>query len=283
MDTEQAQDTFLSHLIELRNRLLWSLIAVGIVFVCLVPWAKDIYHVISQPMLAQLPKGGRMIATEITSPFFIPFKVTFLTAVLITLPFLLYQAWAFVAPGLYSHEKRLVAPLIFSSTLLFAAGMAFAYFFVFPTVFRVMLAFTPEGVEWMPDIGTYLSFRDEHVHRIRRHVPGTGGGDHPGTNGRGDGRQAQGDTPYVIVGAFVVAAVVTPPDVTSQVLLAFRSACSMRSASVASITASAERKPNRAQRRNKRRLLFLFFSARRGLGRLPTVTFTSAVSRCGSA
>jgi len=89
MDTEQAQDTFLSHLIELRNRLLWSLIAVGIVFVCLVPWAKDIYHVISQPMLAQLPKGGRMIATEITSPFFIPFKVTFLTAVLITLPFLL--------------------------------------------------------------------------------------------------------------------------------------------------------------------------------------------------
>jgi sec-independent protein translocase protein TatC len=221
MDTEQAQDTFLSHLIELRNRLLWSLIAVGIVFICLVPWAKDIYHVISQPMLAQLPKGGRMIATEITSPFFIPFKVTFLTAVLITLPFLLYQAWAFVAPGLYAHEKRLVAPLIFSSTLLFAAGMAFAYFFVFPTVFRVMLAFTPEGVEWMPDIGTYLSFVMNMfiafgvtfqvpvvvIILVRMGVVTVA--------------KLKEIRPYVIVGAFVVAAVVTPPDVTSQVLLAF--------------------------------------------------------------
>ena len=221
MDTEQAQDTFLSHLIELRNRLLWSLIAVGIVFVCLVPWAKDIYHVISQPMLAQLPKGGRMIATEITSPFFIPFKVTFLTAVLITLPFLLYQAWAFVAPGLYAHEKRLVAPLIFSSTLLFAAGMAFAYFFVFPTVFHVMLAFTPEGVEWMPDIGTYLSFVMNMfiafgvtfqvpvvvIILVRMGVVTVA--------------KLKEIRPYVIVGAFVVAAVVTPPDVTSQVLLAF--------------------------------------------------------------
>jgi sec-independent protein translocase protein TatC len=221
MDTEQAQDTFLSHLIELRNRLLWALIAVGIVFLCLVPWAKDIYHVISQPMLAQLPKGGRMIATEITSPFFIPFKVTFLTAVLITLPFLLYQAWAFVAPGLYAHEKRLVAPLIVASTLLFACGMAFAYFLVFPTVFRVMLAFTPEGVEWMPDIGTYLSFVMNMfiafgvtfqvpvavIILVRMGVVTVA--------------KLKEVRPYVIVGAFVVAAVVTPPDVTSQVLLAF--------------------------------------------------------------
>jgi len=221
MDTEQAQDTFLSHLIELRNRLLWSLIAVGIVFLCLVPWAKDIYHIISQPMLAQLPKGGRMIATEITSPFFIPFKVTFLTAVLITLPFLLYQAWAFVAPGLYSHEKRLVAPLIMASTFLFACGMAFAYFLVFPTVFRVMLAFTPEGVEWMPDIGTYLSFVMNMflafgvtfqvpvvvIILVRMGVVTVA--------------KLKEIRPYVIVGAFVVAAVVTPPDVTSQLLLAF--------------------------------------------------------------
>jgi sec-independent protein translocase protein TatC len=221
MDTEQGQDTFLSHLIELRNRLLWSSIAVGIVFLCLVPWAKDIYHVISEPMLAQLPKGGRMIATEITSPFFIPFKVTFLTAVLITLPFLLYQAWAFVAPGLYAHEKRLVAPLIFASTLLFACGMAFAYFLVFPTVFRVMLAFTPAGVEWMPDIGTYLSFVMNMfiafgvtfqvpvvvIILVRMGVVSVA--------------KLKEIRPYVIVGAFVVAAVVTPPDVTSQVLLAF--------------------------------------------------------------
>src|SRR5690349_71863 len=221
MDTEQAQDTFLSHLIELRARLQWSLIAVGIVFVCLVPWAKDIYHVISQPMLAQLPKGGRMIATEITSPFFIPFKVTFLTAVLFTLPFLLYQAWAFVAPGLYSHEKRLVAPLIIASTVLFACGMAFAYFLVFPTVFRVMQTFTPEGVEWMPDIGTYLSFVMNMfiafgvtfqvpvvvIILVRMGVVTV--------------TKLREIRPYVIVGAFVVAAVVTPPDVTSQVLLAF--------------------------------------------------------------
>ena len=221
MDTEQAQDTFLSHLIELRNRLLWASIAVGIVFLCLVPWAKDIYHIISQPMLAQLPKGGRMIATEITSPFFIPFKVTFLTAVLITLPFLLYQAWAFVAPGLYAHEKRLVAPLIVASTFLFACGMAFAYFLVFPTVFRVMLAFTPAGVEWMPDIGTYLSFVMNMfiafgvtfqvpvvvIILVRMGVVTVA--------------KLKEVRPYVIVGAFVVAAVVTPPDVTSQVLLAF--------------------------------------------------------------
>jgi hypothetical protein len=111
-ENEPGHETFLSHLIELRNRLLWSVLAVGIVFLCLVPWAKDIYHIISAPMLAQLPQGGRMIATEITSPFFIPFKVTFLTAVVIALPVLLYQAWAFVAPGLYVHEKRLVLPLI---------------------------------------------------------------------------------------------------------------------------------------------------------------------------
>ena len=240
-DTEQAQDTFLSHLIELRNRLMWSMIAVGIVFLCLVPWSKDIYHVISQPMLAQLPKGGRMIATEITSPFFIPFKVTFLTAVLITLPFLLYQAWAFVAPGLYAHEKRLVAPLIVSSTVLFAAGMAFAYFLVFPTVFRVMQAFTPEGVEWMPDIGTYLSFVMNMfiafgitfqvpvvvVILVRMGVVTVA--------------KLKEVRPYVIVGAFIVAAVVTPPDVTSQVLLAFP-ICLLYEAGILIATFTAKRR-----------------------------------------
>lgn len=221
IDSEPGQDTFLSHLIELRNRLMWSLIAVGIVFLCLVPWSKDIYHFISQPILAQLPKGGRMIATEVTSPFFIPFKVTFLSAVLLTLPFLLYQAWAFVAPGLYSHEKRLVAPLIFASTVLFASGMAFAYFLVFPTVFRVMQTFTPEGVEWMPDIGTYLSFVMNMflAFGVTFQVPVvviilT-------RMGVVTVAKLKEIRPYVIVGAFVVAAVVTPPDVTSQILLAF--------------------------------------------------------------
>jgi len=219
-ETEQGQESFLSHLVELRNRLVWSLIAVVVVFVCLVPWSKDIYHLLSEPMLAQLPKGGRMIATEITSPFFIPFKVTFLAAVVIALPILLYQTWAFVAPGLYAHEKRLVAPLVFASTLLFLCGMAFAYFLVFPTVFRVMQAFTPAGVEWMPDIGTYLSFVTNMflafgvtfevpivvILLVRMGVVSV--------------KKLREIRPYVIVCAFIVAAVVTPPDVTSQVLLA---------------------------------------------------------------
>jgi len=219
-DSEQGQESFLSHLVELRNRLVWSLIAVVVVFVCLVPWAKDIYHLLSEPMLAQLPKGGRMIATEITSPFFIPFKVTFLAAVVIALPILLYQTWAFVAPGLYAHEKRLVAPLVIASTLLFLCGMAFAYFLVFPTVFRVMQAFTPAGVEWMPDIGTYLSFVTNMflafgvtfevpivvILLVRMGVVSV--------------KKLREIRPYVIVCAFIVAAVVTPPDVTSQVLLA---------------------------------------------------------------
>jgi sec-independent protein translocase protein TatC len=219
-ESEQGQESFLSHLVELRNRLVWSLIAVVVVFVCLVPWAKDIYHLLSEPMLAQLPKGGRMIATEITSPFFIPFKVTFLAAVVVALPVLLYQTWAFVAPGLYAHEKRLVAPLVIASSLLFLCGMAFAYFLVFPTVFRVMQAFTPAGVEWMPDIGTYLSFVINMflafgvtfevpivvILLVRMGVVSV--------------QKLREIRPYVIVCAFIVAAIVTPPDVTSQVLLA---------------------------------------------------------------
>jgi len=219
-EQEAGQETFLSHLIELRNRLLWSVIAVVVAFVCLAPWAKDIYHLVSQPMLAQLPKGGRMIATGVTTPFFIPFKITFLAAVLVSLPFLLYQVWAFVAPGLYAHEKRLVAPLVIASTVLFALGMAFAYFFVFPVVFRVMRTFTPEGVDWMPDIGTYLSFVVNMfiafgvafevpivvILLVRMGVVSVA--------------KLKEMRPYVIVGAFVIAAVVTPPDVTSQLLLA---------------------------------------------------------------
>jgi len=219
-ESAQEEQGFLSHLVELRNRLLWSIIAVLVVFVALVPWAKDIYHLLSEPMLAQLPKGGHMIATEITSPFFIPFKVTFLAAVIVALPFVLYQAWAFVAPGLYVHEKRLVVPLVVASTVLFLCGMAFAYFLVFPTVFRVMQAFTPSGVEWMPDIGTYLGFVINMflafgvtfevpivvVLLVRMGVVSV--------------EKLRHVRPYVIVCAFIVAAIVTPPDVTSQILLA---------------------------------------------------------------
>lgn len=210
----------MSHLIELRDRVMRALIAVGLVFLSLAYWAKNIYQFVSAPILAQLPAGGKMIATEITSPFFIPFKVTFFAAFVIALPYVLYQIWAFVAPGLYSHEKKLIAPLIVVSTVLFLCGMAFAYFLVFPTVFEMMQKFTPEGVSWMPDIGTYLSFVLGMFFAfgitfevpvvvfvlVRMGIVSVA--------------KLKEIRPYVIVGAFVVAAVVTPPDVTSQLLLA---------------------------------------------------------------
>ncbi|MFN0039889.1 MAG: twin-arginine translocase subunit TatC [Burkholderiales bacterium] len=213
-------DSFMSHLIELRDRVMRALIAIGLVFLILAFWAKDIYQFVSAPILAQLPAGGKMIATEITSPFFIPFKVTFFAAFVIALPYVLYQIWAFVAPGLYSHEKKLIAPLIVVSTVLFLCGMAFAYFLVFPTVFEMMQKFTPEGVSWMPDIGTYLSFVLGMFFAfgitfevpvvvfvlVRMGIVSVA--------------KLKEIRPYVIVGAFIVAAVVTPPDVTSQLLLA---------------------------------------------------------------
>ncbi|MEQ1879815.1 MAG: twin-arginine translocase subunit TatC [Burkholderiales bacterium] len=213
-------DSFMSHLIELRNRLVRALIVVGAAFLILVYWAKDIYHIISAPMLAQLPEGVKMIATEITSPFFIPFKVTFLAAFVLALPYVLYQVWAFVAPGLYVHEKKFVGPLIVISTLLFLLGMAFAYFLVFPTVFEVMQAFTPEGVNWMPDIGTYLTFVLNMflAFGVTFEVPVVVF--LLVKMGIVSVAKLKEVRPYVVVGAFVVAAVVTPPDVTSQLLLA---------------------------------------------------------------
>ncbi|MGH8712035.1 MAG: twin-arginine translocase subunit TatC, partial [Burkholderiales bacterium] len=153
-----AQDTFISHLIELRDRLLRSILALMLVFLCLFPWAGDIYALIAKPMLKALPQGGQMIATEVTTPFFVPMKVTLMAAFVIALPFILYQLWAFVAPGLYANEKRLVGPLIIASTLLFLCGMAFAYFLVFPVVFGFIIGIAPQGVAVMTDIGKYLDF-----------------------------------------------------------------------------------------------------------------------------
>ena len=157
-ENEQGSENFLSHLVELRDRLLRAIIALGVAFLCLFPFSKNLYAYLAKPMLAQLPAGVAMIATEVTSPFFIPVKVTLLAAVVLALPVILYQVWAFVAPGLYAHEKKLVAPLVVASTVLFILGMAFAYFFVFPVVFGVMKTFTPEGVSWMPDIAAYFGF-----------------------------------------------------------------------------------------------------------------------------
>lgn len=218
--TTDASDTFISHLVELRNRLLKASAAVLVVFLCLMPWAGTIYDVLAQPMMAALPAGSKMIATGVITPFLIPVKVTMLVAFIIALPVVLYQAWAFVAPGLYAHEKRLVAPLVVSSSILFVIGVAFCYFFVFGVVFKFVNDFAPKSVSVAPDIDSYFSFvltmfiafgvtfevpiivivlvrmglvTVEKLKEIR---------------------------PYVIVGAFVIAAIVTPPDIMSQLLLA---------------------------------------------------------------
>ena len=219
-DNEQGQESFLSHLIELRDRLLRAIVALLVAFLALVPFAKQIYAWLAQPMLAQLPAGVAMIATEVTSPFFIPIKVTLLAAVVVALPVILYQLWAFVAPGLYAHEKKLVGPLVVASTVLFLLGMAFCYFLVFPVVFGVMKTSTPEGVAWMPDIGAYFGFVVNMflAFGITFEVPiAVILCVKVGFVTVAKLREIR---PYVIVGAFIVAAVVTPPDVMSQLLLA---------------------------------------------------------------
>jgi sec-independent protein translocase protein TatC len=222
-DTSEKKSTtelFVAHLIELRTRLLHSVVALLLVFIALFPWAANLYTWLAQPLLSKLPKGAQMIATDVTTPFFVPLKVAMMAAFLIALPYILYQIWRFVAPGLYAHEKRLVWPLIITSTVLFFCGMSFAYFIVFPVVFGFITASAPQGVAVMTDIDKYLSFvlgmfmafgitfqvpvvvvllvrmglvTVEKLRDVRR---------------------------YVIVGAFVVGAIFTPPDVVSQFMLA---------------------------------------------------------------
>ena len=210
----------LAHLIELRTRLVRALIGLGLMFLGLFHWSGDIYHLLAKPLMQVLPSGAHMIATDVTTPFFVPMKVTMMVAFVLALPNTLYQIWAFVAPGLYAHEKRLIVPLIISSVLLFITGMAFAYFLVFPVVFGFMSSVTPEGVSMMTDIDNYLSFvlgmfiafgitfevPVVVVLLVRFGIV--------------DIAKLKEARPYVIVGAFIVAAVVTPPDVLSQVMLA---------------------------------------------------------------
>ncbi len=214
------EDTFISHLIELRDRLLRAVVAVVVVFVCLMPWAGDIYDILAHPMMQALPEGTRMIATGVVTPFFVPMKVTLLVAFVIALPFVLYQAWCFIAPGLYAHEKRLGLPLVVGSTILFLAGMAFCYFFVFGTVFKFIAQFSPKSITPAPDIEQYLAFVMSMflAFGITFEVPVfvivlT-------KMGIVDVAKLKEARPYVIVGAFVIAAVVTPPDVVSQLMLA---------------------------------------------------------------
>jgi sec-independent protein translocase protein TatC len=213
-------ETFISHLVELRDRLLRSILAVLVVFVCLFPWAKDLYALLAQPLLAALPEGGQMIATDVVGVFLVPMKVALLVAFVIALPYVLYQAWAFVAPGLYVYEKKLVLPLVIGSSVLFVVGMAFAYFLVFPVIFRFMAAVAPAGVAWMTDIEKYLSFVLTlfiafgvvfEVPIVVIVLVRTG---------LVSAAKLKEMRPYIIVGAFVVGAVFAPPDVVSQFMLA---------------------------------------------------------------
>ncbi|WP_147693303.1 twin-arginine translocase subunit TatC [Vogesella mureinivorans] len=214
------QQPLLAHLVELRNRLVRIAIVLLVALLAMVPWAGDVYHLFAKPLLDVLPQNSSMIATEVTAPFFVPLKVTMLVAFVATLPHTLYQVWAFIAPGLYNHEKKLVVPLIVSSVLLFMVGMAFAYFAVFPVVFGFMSAHTPEGVAMMTDIDKYLSFALGMfvAFGITFEVPVIV----VVLNRMGivTLKQLREGRSYVIVGAFVVAAVVTPPDVLSQVMMA---------------------------------------------------------------
>ncbi|KMQ81227.1 Twin-arginine translocation protein TatC [Candidatus Burkholderia pumila] len=218
---EPVEETFIWHLAELRDRIICAGAAVIVVFIGLVYWAPDIFRLLARPLMQNLPKDGKMIVTDVTGSFFVPMKVTMLVAFIIALPIVLYQIWAFVAPGLYQHEKELVAPLVFSSYALFLCGMAFAYFVVFPTIFRVMAHYNaPLGAEMTTDIDNYLSFvltmflcfgvtfEVPIVVVLLARM---------GVVTLAKLKQIR---PYVIVGAFVISAVVTPPDVFSQLILA---------------------------------------------------------------
>ncbi len=215
-----SEDTFISHLMELRDRLLRSLIAVGLVFLCLFPFASDLYDLLAYPMIQTLPAGSKMIATGVITPFLIPVKIAAMVAFLGVLPYVLYQAWAFVAPGLYSHEKKLVVPLVFASTVLFVLGIAFCYFFVFGIVFEFVNRIAPKSITVAPDIEQYLNFVLTMflAFGVTFEVPIVVV--LLARMGIVSLEQLRGSRPYFIVGAFVVAAVVTPPDVVSQLLLA---------------------------------------------------------------
>lgn len=209
-----------AHLTELRDRLLRALLAVLILFIGLFPFANDIYAFVSEPLRALLPPGASMIATEVASPFLTPFKLTLFTALFLAMPYVLYQAWSFIAPGMYRHEKRLAIPLLASSVLLFYAGAAFAYFIVFPLIFAFFTSVAPEGITIMTDINSYLNFvlKLFFAFGLAFEIPIVAvlliwsGITTPAA--------LASKRPYIIVGCFVVGMLLTPPDVFSQALLA---------------------------------------------------------------
>ena len=214
------QQPLISHLLELRNKLLKAIGSVLLVFIAIVYWANDIYHYIALPLMRSLPATGSMIATDVAAPFFAPFKLTLVLAFFIAIPYVLYQVWSFVAPGLYKHEKRLVVPLLASSTLLFYLGIAFAYYIVFPVVFGFFTSVVPEGVQVATDISSYLSFilKLFFAFGLAFEIPVAvvllcwAGVTTPD--------ELRQKRPYIVVGAFVVGMVLTPPDIISQTMLA---------------------------------------------------------------
>lgn len=219
-DTVNTEQGFLSHLIELRDRLLKMVLAVTVLFIGLFPFRDQIYAYLADPLSRFLPEGTEMIAYEVASPFLIPLKLALMLSVFLAIPVLLYQIWAFVAPGLYSHEKRLVGPLLASSTLLFYLGVAFAYFVVFPLVFKFFINVAPDGVQVSPDIARYLDFVITlfFAFGIAFEVP-------VATvllvvTGVTTPEKLVKMRPYVFVGAFIIGMFLTPPDVISQILLA---------------------------------------------------------------
>jgi len=214
------EQSFLSHLIELRQRLVRSAIVIVVIFLALSPFMRDIFTILSAPLMSVLPEGTKLIATGVITPFMVPLKLTLFVSFLIALPYVLYQAWAFIAPGLYLHERRLAAPIIASSVAMFALGMAYCYFIVFRLVFRFIASFAPTSVNVAPDIDAYFSFVlglflafgltfevPIIVVLLARF-------------GIADVERLKASRPYVIVGAFILAAIFTPPDVISQLLLA---------------------------------------------------------------
>ncbi|BCV35101.1 MULTISPECIES: twin-arginine translocase subunit TatC [Shewanella] len=214
------QQPLISHLLELRTKLLKAIASVLIVFIALVYWANDIYHYMAIPLMQSLPDTGSMIATDVAAPFFAPFKLTLVLSFFIAVPYVLFQIWSFVAPGLYKHEKRLVVPLLFSSTLLFYLGIAFAYYVVFPVVFGFFTSVAPEGVQVATDISSYLSFilKLFFAFGLAFEIPVAvillcwAGVTTP--------EDLRAKRPYIVVGAFVVGMMLTPPDVISQTMLA---------------------------------------------------------------
>ena len=217
---DNAEQSLMDHLIELRDRLLRMVLAVLIVFLALFTFSEDIFTIAADPLLKLMPEGTSMIATGVTSPFLVPFKLVLLLSVLLTIPYLLHQIWAFIVPGLYRHEKRMAGPLLISSVVLFYCGIAFAYFVIFPILFAFFIGISPEGVEVMTDIGQYLDFIIAIflAFGIAFEVPVAtflliaAGATTP--------EKLADKRPYIIIGAFFVGMLLTPPDVISQSLLA---------------------------------------------------------------